>query len=138
MGTLGLLVVFTARGERDAGSFDDASDGRDRLLDRYLTAVDQLVVGKDLRKYLPSDILEEVVSRVAYLVRYHIVEISVAHRISDIIARDCLGSIVSSGEVDDLSIAQHLLLGESSYIGVEVRIDYPNGCFHGNEKLTFG
>ena len=58
-------------------------------------------------------------------------------RISDIIARDRLGRIISSREVDDVSIAQHLLLGESSYIGVEVRIDYPNGCFHGNGVLTF-
>ena len=72
-----------------------------------------------------------------YLVRYHIVEISVAHRISDIIARDRLGRIVSSGEVDDVSIAQHLLLRESSYIGVEVCINDPNGCFHKKGGLTF-
>ena len=41
----GLLVVLTDSCERDAGSFDDASDGWDRFLDGYLATVDQLVVG---------------------------------------------------------------------------------------------
>ena len=40
-----LFIVLTASCERDAGSFDDASDGWDRFLDGYLATVDQLVVG---------------------------------------------------------------------------------------------
>lgn len=39
-----LFIVLTASCERDAGSFDDASDGWDRFLNGYLATVDQLVV----------------------------------------------------------------------------------------------